>query len=105
MRSLVRRLLDEDWIVILASGIALGYTALDLAQAIGSTVETAIEKQPLGDSTFAPAGRSLTIRFDDHVIAFSGIVSNGIAFVLVLIAVIFIVTRLQPGDDEEDSAA
>jgi hypothetical protein len=105
VRTLLRRLLDEDWIVILASGIALGYTALDLAQAIGSTVEAAIEKQPLGDSTFAPAGRSLTIRFDDHVIAFSAIVSNGIAFLIVLVAVIFVVTRLRPPDDEGDSAA
>ncbi|MDP9284679.1 MAG: hypothetical protein M3P41_06985 [Actinomycetota bacterium] len=105
MRTLLRRLLDEDWIVILASGIALGYTALNLAQAIGSTVEAAIEKQPLGDSTFAPASRTLTIRLDDHVIAFSAIVSNGIAFLIVLVAVIFVVTCLRPPNDEGDTAA
>jgi len=105
VRTLLRRLLDEDWIVILASGIALGYTALNLAQAIGSTVAAAFEKKPLGDSLFAPAGRSLTIRFDDHVIAFSAIVSNGIAFLIVLVAVIFVVNCLRPPNDEGDTAA
>jgi hypothetical protein len=105
VRTLLRRLLDEDWIVILASGIALGYTALNLAQAIGTAIEGALEAR-LRSEFLEYRSNGLTVGLGgDHVIDFSGIVSNGIAFVLVLVAVIFVVTRLRPPDDEGDSAA
>jgi hypothetical protein len=104
MRSLVRRLLDEDWIVILASGIALGYTALNLAQAIGTAIEGALEAR-LRSEFVEYRSNGLTVGLGgNHVIDFSGIVSNGIAFVLVLVAVIVVVARLQPRNDDEDSS-
>jgi hypothetical protein len=104
MRALIRRLLDEDWIVILASGIGLGYAALNLAQAIGTAIEGALEAR-LRSEFLEYRSHGLTVGLGgDHVIDFSGIVSSGIAFVLVLVAVIFVVTRLQPRRDEGDDA-
>jgi hypothetical protein len=104
VRTLLRRLLDEDWIVILASGIALGYTALNLAQAIGTAIEGALESR-LRSEFLEYRSNGLTVGLGgDHVIDFSGIVSNGVAFVLVLVAVIVVVTRLQPRNDDVDSS-
>jgi hypothetical protein len=104
MRALLRRLLDEDWIVILASGIALGYTALNLAQAIGTAIEGALEERlPSEFLEYRSNGLSVGLG-GNHVIDFSGIVSNGIAFVLVLIAVISVAARLQPRSDDGDNA-
>ena len=38
MRAALRRIVDEDWVIVLGSGIALGYVLLNFAEAVGKRV-------------------------------------------------------------------
>jgi NADPH:quinone reductase-like Zn-dependent oxidoreductase len=92
MRKALRRVLDEEWILVLAAGIALGYTLLNLAEAIGSSITTAVESQP-PDQLFASGQAPLAFTVSDHVIDLGPIARTAIAFVIVLGAVTFILSR------------
>jgi D-arabinose 1-dehydrogenase-like Zn-dependent alcohol dehydrogenase len=93
MRAALRRVLDEDWIVILGSGIALGYTVLNVAEALGFTVVTALESQP--DESSLVSDSLLTFSVGDHPIVLGQLVQSLIAFAVVVGIVAFVVSRLK----------
>jgi hypothetical protein len=98
VRGALRRILDEDWIVVLGSGIALGYTLLRLAEAVATTIIMALESQS-EDQLFASDRGLFALRVGDHVIDFGSLVGWVIASAIVLGVVAFAVSRLQrPAD-------
>jgi D-arabinose 1-dehydrogenase-like Zn-dependent alcohol dehydrogenase len=99
MRAALGRILDEDWIVVLGSGIALGYTLLNFAEAVGATVVTAFEREQEGE-LFGDPGRLLAFRLGNHVVAMEPVVRTLLAFVIVLAVVAFAVSRLERPADE-----
>lgn len=93
MRVALRRILDERWIVVLGSAIALGYTLTNLAQAVATTIIIAFERQS-GDER---ALFAFSVR--DHVIDVGAVIAWLIAFALVLGVVASAVARMQrPAD-------
>lgn len=95
VRAALRRVLEEDWIVVLAGGIALGYTVLRLAEAIGSSVITALESQS-SEQLFASNQGPLTLTVDDRAIVLGPIVQSAIALLVVLALLAVVVGRLPP---------
>ena len=96
MRSALRRILDEDWIVVLASGIALGYATLDLARSVGFTVAMWIRGLEEDESD--------TLRSfpDPRDVDWGQITGSLVTFLLVLIAVALVVRALPRKAEEPE---
>lgn len=91
MRNALRRILDEDWIVVLASGIALGYVTLDFARAVGGMVTMYIvrAREGGGDDTgfFGRTSGALEGQLYQ-------LVGSAVSFAMVLGIVAFVVSLL-----------
>ena len=99
MREALRRLLDETWILILAGGLVLGYTVIDLVQSIGQTIAGAFETNS-ERGVFGGEDSVYSFHLGSHVIDLSRVVSSLITFLLALAAVAIVVALVQRHEDE-----
>jgi hypothetical protein len=104
MRTALRRILDEDWIVILGSGIALGYTLLNVAEAFGYAVITALATHD-GDAALVTDTGPLSFAVSGHAFVLGQLVQTLIAFAVVLGVVAFAVSRLQRASEPPSTDA
>ena len=100
MRDALRRLLDETWILILGCGLVLGYTVIDVVQAIGSAIANAFETSNDGSGVFAREDSVYTFHLGSHVIDLTRVVPSLLSFLLALAAVAVVVTLVQRHEDE-----
>jgi hypothetical protein len=99
MRDALRRLLDETWILILGCGLVLGYTSIDLVQAIGGAIAGAFETSNDG-GVFAGEDSVYAFHLGSHEINLARVVPSLITFLLALAAVAVVVTLVQRHEDE-----
>jgi hypothetical protein len=103
MRGVLRRILDEDWIVVIACGIALGYVTLDLARTLGNMATSAVVRARVDNESPDSFPDSF---FGPSVGAFEGdlyqLLGSVVSF-LVVLALVAVVARALPrrGDEPE----
>jgi large-conductance mechanosensitive channel len=88
-------LLRQTTLITLAAAIAIGWSAVELAQAISSTVVAFLHEKPdeyplEGLDLFAT---SLSVEIGEHVLVLGPFLDRLLAFVLVVGAVRFVVRR------------
>jgi hypothetical protein len=83
----IRRLVDDGTLLAVAAGIALGWSAFRLADAIGTLVVSIASKPPFPASEFSSA-YPLTARIGDRVLVFGPLLEAGVTLVLLLAVVL-----------------
>ena len=88
-------LLRQPTILTLAAGIAIGWSAVEVAQAISSAIVGFIPETPYPD---LPEGldlfnRTLVLDIGDHHLALGAVLDRLIAFALILGGVVLVVRR------------
>ena len=95
MRRALEDLLRETTLLTLAAAIALGWSAVELAQSVSGSVVGFLSKLPDDEvaSELNLFYRPLSIRAGDHVLVLSGVLDRALAFTLVLALVLLVLRR------------
>ena len=88
-------MLDETWIIILGSGLALGFALVDVAQALGHFVSYGLERQP-SDTSFDTGGSGLlAVRWGRHELDFGPVLDSLVQAGVTLAVIALVVTIVQ----------
>ena len=90
-------LLRQTTLLTIAAAIALGWSAVELAQAISSTIVGFIQETPETYDGIHLFTAALSVEIGDHILVLGPVLDRLIAFALVLGAVLFVVRRRGAG--------